>query len=172
MSNFRRYRSGLWLSDQKPRVHRCDPGTIASNCARMGLPMPVLAMPMWENAGNIVYDYSGQGNHGTLSAGVLWSGGNLLMDGDDKVTLSSKIEFSDSDAWSVVGLLYDTDTVDTYCFWIGDTAPGNLFTLRHSGDNLKFKGTGIYNPLGSDESLAPYKNIWTSSNLTIKLPII
>jgi hypothetical protein len=39
------------------------------------MPHPVLAMPMWEGAGNLVRDYSGHGNHGTLVNGAIWGMG-------------------------------------------------------------------------------------------------
>lgn len=58
----------------KPTIWACDPGTVAYNCARMGLPGPgeeglVLAMPFWEEAGSKVYDYSGNQNNGVLEGG-------------------------------------------------------------------------------------------------------
>lgn len=37
---------------------------VAHNCRTHGMPVPVLAMPFWELAGNRVYDLSGHGNHG------------------------------------------------------------------------------------------------------------
>ncbi len=65
----------------KPRLWNLQTGTVAYNCARMGLPMPVLAMPMWEGAGDKVYDYSGNRNNGDCAGTTLpsWSGGNLQL---------------------------------------------------------------------------------------------
>jgi len=67
-------------NDIKPRLWNCDPGTVAYNCARMGLPMPVLAIPMWEGSGNKVYDYSGQQNHGIITSAT-WRNNGLHFDG-------------------------------------------------------------------------------------------
>lgn len=53
--------------DQKPPIWAIDPGIIAYNCRKHGMPHPVLAMPIWEGAGNRVVDYSGHGNHGIIT---------------------------------------------------------------------------------------------------------
>jgi hypothetical protein len=57
---------------QKPPIWSIDPGVIAYNCQKAGIPHPVLAMPMWEGAGNLARDYSGHGNHGTLTGAPEW----------------------------------------------------------------------------------------------------
>lgn len=44
---------------------------VAYNCRKYGMPRPVLAMPMWECAGNRVFDYSRHGNHGAIT-GAGW----------------------------------------------------------------------------------------------------
>lgn len=90
----------LWSSlalagppSQKPTIWACDPGTVAYNCARLGLPMPVLVMPFWEGSGNKVYDYSGNRNYGTFQGNTSWLNNTLSFDGTGD---GIKINHSDS----------------------------------------------------------------------------
>ena len=53
---------------------------VAYNCRKYGMPRPVLAMPMWEGAGNRALDYSGHGNHGDI-IGAGWVANGLDFDG-------------------------------------------------------------------------------------------
>lgn len=55
----------IYPSNQNPPIWSIDPGIIAYNCKKAGMPHPVLAMPMWERAGDHVFDYSGNFHHGT-----------------------------------------------------------------------------------------------------------
>jgi len=52
---------------------------VAYNCKRFGFPRPVLALPMWEGAGNRALDYSGHGNHGDLINGPDWAAEGVLF---------------------------------------------------------------------------------------------
>jgi hypothetical protein len=45
------------------------------------LPVPVLALPLWEGAGNKVFDLSKEQNHGELKNGAFWSNNALDFDG-------------------------------------------------------------------------------------------
>lgn len=67
---------------------------VAYNCRKHGFPIPILAMPFWEGAGNKVYDVSGKGNHGSLINGANWSkskfGNCISLDG-----INDYIVFSD-----------------------------------------------------------------------------
>lgn len=68
---------------QKPPIWSIDPGVIAYNCQRAGMPHPVLAMPMWGGGGNLVRDYSGHGNHGNIISGtgtVDWVSQGIYVD--------------------------------------------------------------------------------------------
>lgn len=56
---------------------------VAFNCRKYGFPRPVLAMPMWEGAGNRALDYSGYGNHGILTNGPVWTIGGIGFDGNN-----------------------------------------------------------------------------------------
>jgi hypothetical protein len=50
---------------------------VSYNCRKYGMPRPILAMPMWEGAGNRTMDYSGHGHHGTLKNGPVWVGSKM-----------------------------------------------------------------------------------------------
>lgn len=50
----------------KPPLWAIDPGIVAYNTSRMGLPMFKAGWAMWENAGGKIYDLSGNKHHGDL----------------------------------------------------------------------------------------------------------
>jgi len=81
---------GIYPPYQKPPRWNCDLGTIAYNCARMGLPGLgeglALAMPMWERAGNKVYDYSGNQNHGVITT-PNWQKNGLYFNGSNGIDI-------------------------------------------------------------------------------------
>jgi len=54
---------------------------VAYNCKKYGMPRPVIAMPMWEGAGNRVVDFSGLGNHGILYQAPNWVANGLDFNG-------------------------------------------------------------------------------------------
>lgn len=56
-------------------------GIVAYNCSKHGFPRPVLAMPMWEGAGNRAMDLSGHGNHGDLKGATARKGEWLDFNG-------------------------------------------------------------------------------------------
>lgn len=59
------------------------------NCRIHGFPRPVVAMPMWEGAGNQAIDYSGYSNHGVLTNGASWIGEDIDFNGtDDHIELT------------------------------------------------------------------------------------
>ena len=62
----------VYLPYQKPPRWNCDPETIAYNCARMGLPVPAIALPMWEGCGRKIYDGSGNKKDGTFNGDPQW----------------------------------------------------------------------------------------------------
>ncbi len=53
---------------------------VSYNCRKYGMPRPVLALPLWEGAGNRAVDLSGHGNHGTLIDGPKWVADGLCFD--------------------------------------------------------------------------------------------
>lgn len=66
----------IYPPNQKPPIWSINPGVIAYNCQKAGMPRPVFTMPMWEGAGNRVMDYSRNGNHGTIN-GAEWNAERL-----------------------------------------------------------------------------------------------
>jgi hypothetical protein len=115
---------------QKPLIWTCDPGTVAYNCARLGLPMPVLALPMWEGSGSKVYDYSGQGNHGTIKDPDWQRGGLLIDDNND-----SKIDVPAIPATNAVGSVFQI-----YTYTLMEPAAGYrplFFTHNTGGINFR-----------------------------------
>ena len=61
---------------------------VSYNCRKYGFPRPVLAMPMWEGAGNRAIDLSGYGNHGTLVNDSKWVADGIEFDGTgDRITI-------------------------------------------------------------------------------------
>jgi hypothetical protein len=62
-------------------------GILTYNCRKHGFPHPILAMPFWEGAGNIAFDYSGHQHHGTLN-GPAWVFDGVYFDGiNDNINL-------------------------------------------------------------------------------------
>lgn len=83
---------------QKPPIWSIDPGVIAYNCQKAGIPHPVLAMPMWEGAGTLVRDYSGRGNYGTFVNNPVWELEGVKCDLSDNsyITLADEADVLDS----------------------------------------------------------------------------
>jgi hypothetical protein len=96
--------------NQKPAIWACDPGTVAYNCVRMGLPVPKFAAPTWENGGNRLHSYTGNQVHGTAS-GTAWEKNGLKFSATDYVT------FDDSDIWTWTPV----DENRTLSFWFYPT---------------------------------------------------
>lgn len=61
---------------------------VMHNCRKYGMPLPVLAMPMWEGAGNRAIDLSGHSNHGTID-GAAWVADGLDFGGSDYINAGS-----------------------------------------------------------------------------------
>ena len=59
---------------QKPTLWNADPGIIEYNCRKHGMPVPVVAIPMWEGAGDQAVDLSGNGNHADIGD-TIWDNG-------------------------------------------------------------------------------------------------
>lgn len=88
----------IYPPNQKPPIWSIDPGVIAYNCQRAGMPKPVLAMPMWEGAGTLVRDYSGRGNHGTFVNNPVWELEGVACDlsNNSYITVSDEADVLDS----------------------------------------------------------------------------
>lgn len=94
----------IYPPNQKPPIWSIDPGIIAYNCQKAGMPHPVLAMPMWEGAGNRAIDLSGHGNHGDLQSTTSWSSCGLIFNGTtdyvEKIN-PNRLPTSGTDDWTV-----------------------------------------------------------------------
>lgn len=71
----------IYPPNQKPPIWSIDPGVIAYNCQKAGMPHPVGAWPFWEGAGRRALDYSGHGNHGSLESTTSWTADGLSFNG-------------------------------------------------------------------------------------------
>lgn len=70
-------------------------GVVAYNCRKYGMPRPVLAMPLWEGAGNRALDLSGYGTHGTINGSPVWRDGLNFADNE-----ADYVELSDMQKWT------------------------------------------------------------------------
>jgi hypothetical protein len=84
----------IYPPNQKPPIWSIDPGIVAYNCQKAGLPHPVLAMPFWEKGGDRALDYSGHGNRGTIAAPA-WVADGLDFDGSSYVGCGSSSVIDD-----------------------------------------------------------------------------
>jgi len=50
---------------------------------KLGAPMPVLVMPIWEGAGTTLFDYSGKNYHGVFIGDPLYTYNSIFFDGDN-----------------------------------------------------------------------------------------
>lgn len=71
-------------ADIKPPMWAIDPGIVAYNAARMGLPMPVLCLPLWEGGGDKAYDLAGATYNGTITDGA-WNNSALIFNGSSTI---------------------------------------------------------------------------------------
>lgn len=151
-------------SSVKPAMWMCDPGIVAHNCARIGLPVPYYLMPGWEGAGNIVYDLLNRNN--VTVNGVTWQSEGLYFDGANDyltrtnanlaadfpgkgysgdLTIACWVKFHDLP--SVEG--EDADLIDKYSTSDGQRS----FRFVVSGDKLYFgltpSGSGMTYAIGA-----------------------
>lgn len=83
---------------------------VAYNCRKYGMPRPVLAMLMWEGAGNRAIDLSGHSNHGLFVNTPEWVADGLDFDG----STPDYIDVPGSDSISLTGTM-------TVSAWINPT---------------------------------------------------
>lgn len=99
---------------------------VAYNCRKYGMPVPVLALPMWEGAGDCLTDLSGHGNHGDID-GAVWEGSDRGI-GLDFDGTSDDIDCGNAASLNI------TDAI-TINFWV------KCNTTSYSYDRLFCKGT-------------------------------
>lgn len=129
----------------KPPMWAIDPGIVAYNCLRHGIPLPVLAMPMWEGAGNQAMDLSGYGNHGTIN-GADWVVDGLNFDGVDNY-----VEIPDGDS-----LDFNATQSFSFSYWVKfPTGAVNPKWSIGKGDAYNGPGYGVAHWHTTDVPVAP-----------------
>lgn len=99
------------------------------------MPHPVLAMPMWEGAGNRALDLSGHGNHAQFYNEAYWTAEGVGFDGTNdyiQATHSSSIDFADEDF--AVSMWFNTTTVAVVSY---------MFSKNYGGVGVKWYGVNI-----------------------------
>jgi len=137
----------IYPPNQKPPIWSIDPGIIAYNCQKAGMPHPVLAMPMWEGAGNHALDYSGRGNHGTFTNNPAWVADGIECDlsNESYITIS---DVADSfDTCSAISIFVDLHWVasDEYGRLVDKGYANGAYQLYQygAGGNIGFYMYGI-----------------------------
>lgn len=134
---------------------------VAYNCRKYCMPRPVLAMPMWEGAGNRAIDLSGYGNHGTLTNGAKWVAKGVEFDGTDDCVADTFTGMSNS--------------VATVSCWIyphteGEGRSGRIIMLKpSSGWNVIFFDSGGANRLkiGIADAISGVTRTGTNNDITL-----
>lgn len=153
--------SSTYLPYQKFSRWNIDQATVALNCARLGLPMPVLAMPIWERAGSKAYDYSGKNNTGILESDAVYERGGIYFNRtDDVVEIDSVVESLDivSGPWSVfvVAKIDSSSSYEDTVFSFIDQSGADLLGLEAdnvAGKPIKIVSSGHTAGSGSNISM-------------------
>lgn len=139
------------------------------------MPHPVLAMPMWEGAGNRAIDLSGHGNHGAIT-GAGWVNNGLSFDGNDYISVADN---------AIVELTFPF-TITAHLQY---TTAGNVVIIEKDGNGgyslqsylgkifLNVGGFGVGNRVQSSITINDNKThkvvftVWGSSNEQSKVYI-
>lgn len=159
-------------SSIKPAMWMCDPGTVAYNCAQMGLPVPDFAVPLWERAGNRIFNYGRWNNNGTFQNNPTWERGGIYFDNaapSDYIQILHHPLFSPgshdfSVATKITKLQTTSSWSNTFCF--------SKWRLLADGDNnawnLTLTTDGIDDQARFEIRLAgANKNVDIGADLTI-----
>jgi hypothetical protein len=153
MFRLRRHSRGLGLSPRRR--------------AAKGAGLPIIVqdglVAEWrfdDGSGQVLTDYSGNGNHGTLGANSgsstddpTWTAQGLSFDGGDFVSFADNLGISGTQARTVI-FVADTASLNRFAVeWIGDGGAGRRWTFRDqgSGDELRLEISGA----GYTSALAP-----------------
>src|SRR5919106_151326 len=153
MFSLRRHSRGLGLSPRRR--------------AAKGAGLPIIVqdglVAEWrfdDGSGQVLTDYSGNGNHGTLGANSgsstddpTWTAQGLSFDGGDFVSFADNLGISGTQARTVI-FVADTASLNRFAVeWIGDGSNGRRWTFRDqgSGDELRLEISGA----GYTSALAP-----------------
>jgi len=171
----------IYPPNQKPPIWSIDPGIIAYNCQRVGMPHPILAMPFWEGAGNKVVNYSGHSITCSLGAESSWinsgirfnaivGSGIFINESICDVEKKTIIFSARSETSNYNDVLFSVDGDGTYPFviesyWNGDNHVLYMEDVHRSGapisaDDLIYQD---YNNIaityaGNKSSIKIYKN--------------
>lgn len=131
-------------SQIKPPLWAIDPGIVAYNASRMGLPMPYRLWAIWEGGGSKVYDLSGNNNAGTIT-GATWKPGGLYFSeaaGNDKIDFGL-INMASWPEFTVVAGIRWVETAQTAEYTIcsnleaGGGSASILFRVEPSNNSLE-----------------------------------
>lgn len=127
---------------------------VAYNCRKYGFPRPVVAMPMWEGAGNRAFDYSGNRNHGIVTSPATpdmnWHNNALRFDGANIIQgmkLPSAITFGNDDKWTVVARM--TLEAASNEMFIGEYNTVNNYIYNRPGTRTRLDSAGVSNDMAS-----------------------
>jgi len=133
---------------------------VSYNCRKYGMPRPVLAMPMWEGAGNRAFDLSGHGNHGTLINAPSWTTNketmalSFVFANDKYIQLDNKIYLLDDTKWTISfrvtptvianyrGIVSNDLTAGNYSRIFGDHA-GRTYMYNDENQPILFGNSGF-----------------------------
>lgn len=135
-------------------------GIVAYNCRKYGFPRPVLAMPIWEKAGNRTMDLSGNGNHGALTNGPDWVADGLDFDGTSNYVDLDTIQFINSNTpftvwcWiyldsfnydfpAIFSTKSDLDSGNNWRCWFSDNATYGFIAFGSQGEWVRLKSQDI-----------------------------
>jgi hypothetical protein len=134
----------IYPPSQKPPIWSIDPGVIAYNCQKAGMPRPVLVMPFWEGAGNRALDYSGHGNHGALVGPPLWGSDGMDFNGTsdytvgDRANLYSFQQFTISCRVNLATLSQNTDYPGLMSYEYANNDYGWILLYNNSTQKFQF----------------------------------
>jgi len=118
---------------------------VAYNCRKHGFPRPVLAMPMWEGAGNRALDYSGHGNHGDLNGPDWVADGLDFLTTTDYVHIPAHQSLDDMSNATFEVFIKMVDNTETYQALMApfESNTNRFFIMYHGG---KF---GVYDDINN-----------------------
>lgn len=145
----------LDYAGNKPPAWACDPGTVAYNAQRMGLPMPVGLWPLWEGVGNTIYDYSGNRNDG-VNYGADWvivQGGLALdFDGINDYIKIAGLELT-TELSVFIRIKLDDLGIWNDAFSLGNSDNSSEWYLETNGSTTKLFVGGLVDFIDGDTAL-------------------
>lgn len=83
---------------------------VAYNCRKYSMPVPILAIPLWEMGGNRVIDLGRRRNHGTI-IGANWTANGLNFGGSDYVDCGDINLLTPGEPFTIFALSKYTDDI-------------------------------------------------------------